>query len=230
MYFCSMNHHLIAPSILAADFSNLGRAVEMLNRSQADWIHVDVMDGHFVPNISMGFPALKAIRLNSTLPLDVHIMFEQPALWIQRFADAGAYSLSIHAEASLNLEEDINHIHDAGMKAGIALNPDTPLSRVQHVLMQADMILIMSVNPGFGGQSFKSGTFEKVKQLKAMLDVNHHETLIEVDGGVDAANARKLLDAGADVLVAGSSIFKAADAVKMIKTLKELSSDNLTDH
>jgi len=224
-----MNHHLIAPSILAADFSNLGRAVEMLNRSQADWIHVDMMDGHFVPNISIGFPALKAIKAKSTLPLDVHIMFEQPALWIQRFADAGAYSLSIHAEASTNLEADIASIHDAGLKAGIALNPDTPLNRVNHVLMQADMILIMSVNPGFGGQSFKTATFEKVNQLRRLLDANHHQALIEVDGGVDAANAIKLLDAGADVLVAGSSIFKAVDAVQMIKTLKELSSDNLTD-
>ena len=210
---------MIAPSILSADFANLQRDVEMINGSEAAWIHIDVMDGVFVPNLSFGLPVVAAIHQHATKPLDVHLMIVQPERYIKEFKAAGAHVLTVHYEASTHLHRTLQAIRAEGMLAGVALNPHTPVSALQDVLLDLDLVCLMSVNPGFGGQSFIPQTFQKVKQLRAMLQEAGSKALIEIDGGVNANNAAALKEAGADVLVAGNSVFKAADPVGMIAEL-----------
>ncbi|HAB32155.1 MAG TPA: ribulose-phosphate 3-epimerase [Cryomorphaceae bacterium] len=210
---------MIAPSILSADFANLQRDVEMINGSEAAWIHIDVMDGVFVPNLSFGLPVVAAIHQHATKPLDVHLMIVQPERYIKEFKAAGAHVLTVHYEASTHLHRTLQAIRAEGMLAGVALNPHTPVSALQDVLLDLDLVCLMSVNPGFGGQSFIPQTFQKVKQLRAMLQEAGSKAFIEIDGGVNANNAAALKEAGADVLVAGNSVFKAADPVGMIAEL-----------
>ncbi len=217
-----MNKTKIAPSLLAADFGNLQRDVEMVNQSEADWHHIDIMDGVFVPNISYGMPVLRAIGKYATKPLDVHLMIVDPDRYITAFADLGAAILTVHYEACTHLHRTLQAIKAAGMKAGVALNPHTNIFLLEDTLQDIDLVLIMSVNPGFGGQSFIEHTYDKVKALKAMIRKRKCKTLIEVDGGVTKSNAKVLVDAGADVLVAGSLIFKSADPLKTIAALKEI--------
>jgi ribulose-phosphate 3-epimerase len=213
-------NHLIAPSILAADFGSLAEDVKMVNHSQADWLHVDVMDGRFVPNISFGFPVIKAINKISTKPLDVHLMIVEPEHYITRFRDVGAEILTVHYEACQNLHRTIYAIKEAGMKAGVALNPHSPVHLLEDVLSDADLLLIMSVNPGYGGQKFIQNTYSKIKSLRKMLNDQGRSALIEVDGGVNLENASALADAGANVLVAGSTVFKSHNPADMISSLK----------
>ena len=194
--------HKIAPSILAADFGNLQRDCEMVNNSQADWFHIDVMDGHFVPNISYGMPVIQAIKKHATKPLDVHLMIEKPERYIEEFAKIGADIITVHYEATVHLHRTLTQIEDAGCKAGVVLNLTTPVSVLEDILPKCYMVLLMSINPGFGGQKFEEMTYEKVRKLRKMADDQGLKTLIEIDGGVTTANARKLIDAGADVLVA----------------------------
>lgn len=204
--------HLLAPSILAADFANLQRDVELVNASAAHWFHLDVMDGVFVPNISFGMPVIQAIAKHAKKPLDVHLMIVDPDRYIQTFADLGADVLTVHAEACPHLHRTLAAIRDAGMKAGVALNPHTPVETLRDVAGDLDLVCLMSVNPGFGGQSFIERTFAKTKALRSLLDQEGaKEALIEIDGGVGMGNARALLDAGANVLVAGSSVFRSED-------------------
>ena len=210
---------MIAPSILSADFANLQRDVEMINCSEAAWIHIDVMDGVFVPNLSFGLPVVAAIHQHATKPLDVHLIIVQPERYIKEFKAAGAHVLTVHYEASTHLHRTLQAIRAEGMLAGVALNPHTPVSALQDVLLDLDLVCLMSVNPGFGGQSFIPQTFQKVKQLRAMLQEAGSKAFIEIDGGVNANNAAALKEAGADVLVAGNSVFKAADPVGMIAEL-----------
>lgn len=212
--------HLIAPSLLASDFANLQKECEMLNNSQADWFHLDVMDGMFVPNISFGIPVIKAMRPYTNKTFDVHLMVEKPERYIQDFKDAGADILTVHIEASTHLHRSIYAIKDAGMKAGVALNPHTPLSSIEEVVADADLFCLMSVNPGFGGQKFIENVLNKTARLKEMIRSKNSKALIEIDGGVGIQNARKLVDAGADVLVAGSSVFKAEKPEQAILDLK----------
>lgn len=212
--------HKIAPSILSADFLNLGKDIEMLNRSEADWIHCDVMDGSFVPNISFGFPIIKQVSKIATKPLDVHLMIVQPEKYIQEVKDAGAYMMTVHYEASPHLHRTVGAIHEAGMKAGVTLNPHTPISLLEDIIMDVDMVLLMSVNPGFGGQKFIQNSLKKISELKELILRKNLSTLIEVDGGVNVNNIRSLVDAGADVLVAGSAVFADADPIGMIQKLK----------
>lgn len=212
--------HKIAPSILSADFLNLGKDIEMLNNSYADWIHCDVMDGSFVPNISFGFPIIKQVSKIATKPLDVHLMIVRPENYIQEVKDAGAYMMTVHYEASPHLHRTVGAIHEAGMKAGVTLNPHTPISLLEDIIMDVDMVLLMSVNPGFGGQKFIQNSLKKISELKEMILRKNLSTLIEVDGGVNIENIRSLVDAGADVLVAGSAVFGDADPTGMIKKLK----------
>ncbi len=212
--------HKVAPSVLSADFGNLQRDTEMINGSEADWFHVDVMDGVFVPNISFGFPIIKNLKEHAQKPLDVHLMIVQPERYIQDFKDAGADVLTIHYEASTHLHRSLSAIKEAGMKAGVALNPHTPVSLLEDTIKDIDLICLMSVNPGFGGQKFIENTYKKIRQAKAMIEAAGTQTLIEIDGGVSASNAAELVSAGADVLVAGNAVFKADDPVKMIHTLK----------
>lgn len=214
--------HKIAPSILSADFLNLGRDIEMLEKSEADWIHCDVMDGSFVPNISFGFPIIKQISKIAKKPLDVHLMIVQPEKYIEAVKDAGAYLMNVHYEASPHLHRTVGAIHDAGMKAGVTLNPHTPIALLEDVIQDLDMVLLMSVNPGFGGQKFIPNTLKKIRELKEMILRKNLSTLIEVDGGVSIHNTKELVDAGADVLVAGSAIFGADDPMDMIKKMKEV--------
>lgn len=215
-----MNTVKIAPSLLAADFGNLQRDVELVNQSEADWHHIDVMDGVFVPNISYGMPVVKAIQKHATKPLDVHLMIVDPDRYIQEFADLGATYLTVHYEACTHLHRTLQAIKSAGMKAGVALNPHTSVQLLENVIQDIDLVCIMSVNPGFGGQSFITNTFDKVKTLKSLITKKRSTALIEIDGGVSTANAKELIAAGADVLVAGSFVFKSNDPIATIKSLK----------
>ncbi|GAP42673.1 ribulose-phosphate 3-epimerase [Lentimicrobium saccharophilum] len=212
--------HLIAPSLLSADFTRLGEDIEMVNRSEADWFHVDVMDGVFVPNISFGMPVIKAIGKIAKKPLDVHLMIVQPERYFDTFRDLGTYCLSIHAEAVTHLHRAVHQIRELGMKAGVVLNPHTPVSVLEEIITEIDLVLLMSVNPGFGGQKFIEGTYGKIGKLKKLISSSGSSALIEVDGGVDLNNAGKLIAAGADVLVAGNTVFSSADPAGTISKLK----------
>ena len=214
--------HKIAPSILAADFGNLQRDCEMINNSQADWFHIDVMDGHFVPNISYGMPVIQAIKKHATKPLDVHLMIEKPERYIKEFAKAGTDIITVHYESTVHLHRTLNQIKDAGCKAGVVLNLTTPVSVLEDILPKCYMVLLMSINPGFGGQKFEEMTYNKVRKLRQMANNQDLNTHIEIDGGVNLSNARKLLDAGADVLVAGSFIFKSENPTETITELKAI--------
>jgi len=202
---------IIAPSILSADFLNLGKDIEMINNSQAEWIHIDVMDGVFVPNISYGVPILKAVRKATSKMLDVHLMIIQPERYFEAFRDAGADILTFHYEASVHLHRSVALVHELGMKAGVVLNPHTPVNVLSEILPELDLVLIMSVNPGFGGQRFIENTYQKVSSLKKMIESTGKNILIEVDGGVDLTNAGKLIQSGVDVLVAGNTVFSSTD-------------------
>jgi ribulose-phosphate 3-epimerase len=214
--------HKIAPSILAADFANIQRDVEMINRSEADWFHIDIMDGVFVPNISFGFPVMSAIKQYASKPLDVHLMISDPDRYITAFKKAGADVLTVHYEACTHLHRTIQAIKAEGMKAGVALNPHTPVQVLKDVIEELDLVCVMSVNPGFGGQKFIRNTFTKVRELKSMILNSESTAIIEIDGGVGTDNAKLLVDCGADVLVAGSSVFKAENPFKTIEQLKKL--------
>ena len=214
--------HLIAPSLLSADFMNLQRDVEMINRSEADWLHLDIMDGVFVPNISFGFPVLEGLKAVCQKPMDVHLMIVEPQKFIKEVATTGAYMMNVHYEACTHLHRTVAAIKEAGMKAGVTLNPHTPVSLLEDIIQDVDMVLLMSVNPGYGGQKFIEHSVEKTKQLRAMIDRKGLDTLIEIDGGVNLATGKRLLDAGADILVAGSFVFKAPDPLQVIHELKTL--------
>lgn len=211
---------IIAPSILSADFGKLNEDIEMINNSVADWIHCDVMDGRFVPNISFGFPILKAVKKVAKKPLDVHLMILEPEKYIVDFRNAGADVLSVHIEASPHLHRTIQQIKEHGMMAGVAINPHTPVSQLEHVIAAIDLVCLMSVNPGFGGQKFITNTYIKIKQLKDLIAASNSKAKIEVDGGVDLLNAGALLEAGADVLVAGNTVFSAENPDHTILLLK----------
>ena len=214
--------HLIAPSVLAADFANLQRDVEMINKSEADWFHIDVMDGVFVPNISFGMPIMKAIKKHANKPMDVHLMIVDPDRFITDFKDAGADILTVHYEACTHLHRTLQAIKAAGMQAGVALNPHTPIAVLEDVIRDIDLVCIMSVNPGFGGQSFVENTYKKIIQLKDLIEKSDATAKIEIDGGVNDKNAGKLLAAGADVLVAGSFVFKSVNPTETIAGLKNI--------
>lgn len=213
---------MIAPSILSADFGKLNEEIDMINHSEADWFHVDVMDGVFVPNISFGFPVMKPLQSKATKPLDVHLMIVDPDRYTKAFADAGAHVLTVHVEACTHLHRTLINIRNHGMKAGVAINPHTPVESIKEVLYLCDVVCLMSVNPGFGGQSFIENTYAKVKTLKAMITAAGTNTLIEIDGGVSLSNAKLLTNAGADVLVAGNTVFGSANPTQTITELKHL--------
>jgi ribulose-phosphate 3-epimerase len=217
-----MSLKLIAPSILAADFANLQRDIEMVNNSEADWFHIDVMDGHFVPNISYGMPVIQAIKKHATKPLDVHLMIEKPERYIEEFAKIGADIITVHYESTVHLHRTLGQIKAAGCKAGIVLNLTTPVSVLEDILPDCFMVLLMSINPGFGGQKFEDITYNRVKKLRKMIDEQGLNTHIEIDGGVTDKNIKALVDAGANVFVAGSHIFKSNNQPETIKTLKAL--------
>lgn len=214
--------HLIAPSILSADFANIQRDCEMINNSKADWFHIDIMDGVFVPNISFGFPVLKAIQRHAKKPLDVHLMIVDPDRYAQAFKDAGTEVLTVHYEACTHLHRSIQNIKSLGMKAGVAINPHTSAHLLEDVIKDIDLICVMSVNPGFGGQKFIENTYNKVKQLAELKKKYNSSALIEIDGGVDLNNYKKLVEAGANVLVAGNTVFGSKDPVSTIQQLKSL--------
>jgi ribulose-phosphate 3-epimerase len=217
-----MRQHLIAPSLLAADFLDLQSSIDLVNSSEADWFHLDVMDGRFVPNISFGMFIVEQISRTAEKPLDVHLMIEQPEQYIDAFAKAGAATITVHYEACPHLHRTLQQIKEAGCKAGVALNPHTPVSLLEDIIEDIDLLLLMSVNPGFGGQRFIYRTLAKIQQAKSMITTHNTATLIEVDGGVGLQNAREVLAAGADVLVAGSAVFKAADPKAVIHQLKKI--------
>lgn len=213
---------LVSPSLLSANFLNLKEDIEMINKSEADWLHLDVMDGEFVPNISFGFPIIEAVSKICKKPLDVHCMIMHPEKYIERTAKLGAMMMNVHYEACTHLHRTIQQIHNAGMKAAVTLNPATPVSMLEDIIGDVDMVLLMSVNPGFGGQTFIENTINKVKRLRKMIDEAGTETLIEVDGGVNAETAPILVKAGVDVLVSGSYVFKSSDPIATIKSLKNI--------
>lgn len=214
--------NLVAPSLLSANFADLASDMEMINNSECDWLHIDIMDGVFVPNISFGFPVLKYVAKLCKKPLDVHLMIVQPEKFINEVRDLGAYSMNVHVEACPHLHRVIQQIKENGMKAGVTLNPATPVSTLVDIIEDLDIVMLMSVNPGFGGQTFIPRTLEKVKELRAMIDNSNSHALIEVDGGVNRETGKMLVDAGVDVLVAGSAVFKAVDPEEEIRILKNL--------
>ena len=213
---------IISPSLLSANFLDLRKEVEMINGSEADWLHIDVMDGVFVPNISYGFPIMNAVGKICKKPLDVHLMIVHPENYIKQVADSGAFIMNVHYEACTHLHRTVQAIHDAGMKAGVTLNPSTPVCMLEDIICDVDMALLMGVNPGFGGQKFIENTINKVKALRQLIDNKGSKALIQVDGGVQADTAPRLVEAGADVLVSGSYVFKASDPVATIHDLKQL--------
>lgn len=215
-------NHLVSPSLLAADFAHIENEVMMLNRSEADWIHLDIMDGVFVPNISFGFAIIKAVKKVAVKPLDVHLMIIDPDRYLNQFGEAGAACLTVQYEACNHLHRTVTEIRDLGMKAGVAINPHTPVSLLKNILPFIDIVLIMTVNPGFSGQLFIEESYNKITELRKMIDSGVYNVLIEVDGGIDTVNASKLIESGADVLVAGSSVFGSADPIKTIQRLKRL--------
>ncbi len=212
--------HLIAPSVLSADFANLQRDVEMINKSEADWFHVDVMDGMFVPNISFGFPVIKAIKKHAEKPLDVHLMVADPDRYLQQFKEAGADNLTVHLEACTHLHRTVQAIKALGMKAGVAINPHTPVNLLVDIIEEVNIVLVMSVNPGFGGQKFIENTYHKIASLRDIIRSTKSKAIIEIDGGVDMNNYKKLIDAGASALVAGNTVFSSANPSQTISELK----------
>lgn len=212
---------IIAPSLLSADFANLEKDIQMINNSSADWFHLDVMDGVFVPNISFGFPVIKAVKRHSKKPLDVHLMIVDPDRFIKEFAEAGADLISVHLEACTHLHRSIQLIKSFGIKAGVAINPHSPVAMLKEIIADIDLVCMMSVNPGFGGQKFIENTYSKITELKSLIIEKRSKALIEIDGGVDLNNVSKLLTCGADVLVAGNTVFSSADPTKTIALLKE---------
>lgn len=211
---------IISPSLLSSDFVNLEKEIRMLNRSKADWLHLDIMDGHFVPNITFGMPVIRAIKKVAQKPLDVHLMIEKPERYIEQFKQAGADCLSVHWEACTHLHRTIHQIKSLDMLAGVALNPHTPVSFLEDMINDVDFVLIMSVNPGFGGQRFIPNSIKRIKELRKLIDKHKSDAMIEVDGGVDLDNAPVLVDAGVDILVAGNTVFRAENPIEMIKQLK----------
>ena len=215
--------HIVSPSILDADFGNLEKVLLMINRSEADWLHLDIMDGVFVPNISFGFSVIECVKKVAEKPLDVHLMIVDPDRYLSRFRDAGANILTVHYEACIHLHRTITEIRNLGMKAGVALNPHTPVSLLKNILPYLDLVLIMTVNPGFGGQHFIEESYNKIDELRNMIDKGGYNVLIEVDGGISTSNAKALFEAGVNVLVAGHSVFGSDDPEDAIKKLKRLS-------
>ncbi len=215
-------NHLVSPSLLAADFGNLEKAVSMVNGSMADWLHLDIMDGLFVPNISFGFPVIRYVKKASEKPLDVHLMIVDPDRYLERFRDAGADIITVQYEACTHLNRTVSEIRNLGLKAGVALNPHTPVALLKNILPYIDMVLIMTVNPGFGGQVFISESYNKITELRGMIDRGAYKVLIEVDGGIGTDNASSLIQSGVNVLVAGNSVFNSPDPLKTIERLKLL--------